>query len=83
MLRDTDYNNLSATSSIRVLVQQGQSSCKLCSYLKVGFTALPPHLLLQTVKTPHLLAGCSQSPNKFCFIFKFYGPDIVASIPLQ
>lgn len=63
MLRDTDYKNLSATSSIRVLVQQEESSHKFYLYLKVGFTVLPPHLRLQTVKTLHLLARCSQFPN--------------------
>lgn len=83
MLRDTDYKNLSSTSSTRVLVQQGQSSCKFCLCLKVGFTALSPHLRLQTVNTLHLLAGCNQSPNKFCFDVKFCGPDTVASITFQ
>jgi hypothetical protein len=73
MLRDKDYNNLSATSPIGVLVQQGQLPCKYCLYLKVGFTALHPHPLLQTVvvKTLPLLAGCGQSPNKFSFHVKF------------
>jgi hypothetical protein len=83
-LRDTDYNNLSSTSSILILMQQGQYSCKFCLYLKVGFTALHSHLLLQTVadKTLHLLEGFSQFPNKFCFDVKFYDPDILDSIPL-